>query len=689
MKDIEISIEKTKLCILESLQQDRCVFSNSSRLISVDFITKKSLERPPFHFVHSLITIYVQHLSFAEGLYDNPDFSLKNVKTRQHKIRFIFRMLLCVAKLTQERVDIYVSPVKLLSGQDVFATHNFLRCLAKASRFSCDESATVAAEVMKSGESILYQRSVKTRNAITKLQAVVRGKYTRRKMKEGNFKYCADAVYFSTKKLKHCTTVGVYQDVLEFLKFDLGPGMIMDSLSEPISPDTSDDEDENYPSSRIAKVTGSKEEGIRLKCRPTLNQPRTDKKCASKEDIKKVGRSDQYKKNDSSSNLQSGRKQPPRTKAHVAHTSNFKKEQEIDTGETHNQHGETLHRSKVIKKQKKCKIVNGIVARQELEVLVQSEERQKMEEDKKLKTIDEIEAELKRKTKRLKVREAELDDRLEETKQKEEYIHLHEDRVKRLAESLRKQQTKLKQEGIKQSLEMDKLRLETSCRLSENRHSTDNEGKNIEHFSEELLRQACNNRTITDLRLALERKGRSLSKRQERIARAEKELRQRIVEFEESKKVRIAQELEDKKSIQITGPIPASIRTCNSNSKIKKNHDPRQVKIGKEPHTPTSAPILGLSNETLRRRQAFVPATLPQELQMASAASFTGELGSERPPVALLTIPNHDLLTTIVEERELKRKSPMRTKKSLPRSLVNYTNHRNENSRQRTESLEK
>ena len=129
MMDLEESIECTKLCIFSSLEQKRRSLGSGSD-ISLDFITKECLARPPFPFIHALITIYVQHLSFAKGLYDDADFIVKNVKSRQDKIRFVFRMLVCIAKLTRERVDIFVSPVKLLSGQEVFATHMFLRCLA-------------------------------------------------------------------------------------------------------------------------------------------------------------------------------------------------------------------------------------------------------------------------------------------------------------------------------------------------------------------------------------------------------------------------------------------------------------------------------------------------------------------------------------------------------------------------------
>ena len=682
MMDLEESIECTKLCIFSSLEQKRRSLGSGSD-ISLDFITKECLARPPFPFIHALITIYVQHLSFAKGLYDDADFIVKNVKSRQDKIRFVFRMLVCIAKLTRERVDIFVSPVKLLSGQEVFATHMFLRCLAKAARLPCDLSAAVAAEILESRENVLYKRSVKTRNTITKLQAIVRGNQARNKMKKDAGDHCTGADHYNNEKRKYDETcnASIYQGVIAALAYESDAGigrrrLTSRGLSEPISPDTSDDEridqcnsilKDKDDSSRTLKrgksiIVVSEASGSETISEPITSNDEVEVSNSERIYVAKIHEEQKQSRQLHVSNMK-------KVKLHALDVKQTLPKSAVN-GETWSASVEKL-RSTRSKKLKKCKIVNGVVTRQELVVSVPIEE-QRQKDEAKMKSINELEADLKRKVKRLKEREARLDNRLEETKQKEEHLQMHEERVKRLAEKLRTQQNKLKKEGLRHALEMDKLRHESSYRLPEHRIDQGRESKETPRFSDELLRQACDNPTITDLRLALERNERSLQKRQERMARAEKELQQRILEFEHLK----------------AGPTkspPAQNRVISPKRTKKKKMKKFIIQSDEDSAIQSPVPILDLVSETRRRRQAFVPAIIPEGLKAKHKRGSTSpseEKESQRPPVAPIQIPNKNhQLSTIIEEGELKKRSPIR-KGSLPRSLINYTNNRNENNRQ-------
>jgi hypothetical protein len=615
--DLEESIEYTKTCVIESLQQKR-TSPASGFDISLDFITKECLARPPFSFIHALITIYVQHLSFASGLYDDEDFILTNFKARRDKIRFIFKMLVCIAKLTKERLDIFVSPVKLLAGQEVNTTHMFLRSLAKASSdIPSDASAKAAGEVMELGENELYKKSVKTRNTITKFQAVVRGNFGRRRIRNG----VAYTPSFSKIKKDgekyHC---GMYQCVAIALGFRWND---LDYVDSSCTKDIGTMSHKNLKT--VNDITDLSRNGVKAKIQ--IFSGNGD----SKTSLPQI----------------SG-------KTHVR---------------TQNNGVQKTHQTKSTrtKKLKKCKIINGVVTRQELVVTVPTEEQLIIEKERK-KTLDELDAELKRKSKRLKDREAKLNLRLQKAKEKEEHLQLHDERVKRLADNLRKQQNKLKQDGLQQALEMDKLRLEIAHRPSDRRLYQTQDTKDIPVFSDELLRQASENKTITDLRLALERKERSMQKRQERMARAEKALQQRILEFEEMESA--SHHIESKSSV-----IPKhTARIVKKAKKILIHSD--EDNIIRSP-----APILDLVNETNRRRHAVAPATLSEPQELAQSV-YSENKDSDLSPVAPLNIPNSKhQLSTIVEEGEIKKKSP-KQRHSLPRSLINYTNHRNENLRQ-------
>ena len=160
--------ETTRLCLQDALQgtgQD------------AGFITAALLQRPTFPFLRAIVALFCQHLSFAQGLYD-----ANAVPTsRKEKIAFLVKILGVVSILTGERFGIYISPASVLSGQDVEATHTFLRALAsRASKVSPEESREAAAQVLAIGETTLYRQGVKTRNTIVSIQAVWRGRLVRR-----------------------------------------------------------------------------------------------------------------------------------------------------------------------------------------------------------------------------------------------------------------------------------------------------------------------------------------------------------------------------------------------------------------------------------------------------------------------------------------------------------------------------
>lgn len=171
--------ETTRLCLQDTLQgtgQD------------AGFITATLLQRPTSPFLRAIVALFCQHLSFAQGLYttkelgDSTKDDANAVPTsRKEKIAFLVKILGVVSILTGERFGIYISPASVLSGQDVEATHTFLRALAsRASKVSPKESREAAAQVLAIGETTLYRQGVKTRNTIVSIQAVWRGRLVRR-----------------------------------------------------------------------------------------------------------------------------------------------------------------------------------------------------------------------------------------------------------------------------------------------------------------------------------------------------------------------------------------------------------------------------------------------------------------------------------------------------------------------------
>ena len=95
---LDESIQVTKLSLITSLREIPG--------LSLDFITNAILIRPPFQFVHTLVKLFVDGLSFAEGLYNENELDLSVTFSRQEKVRI---SLVC-------GVDNQITPLSLFSS---------------------------------------------------------------------------------------------------------------------------------------------------------------------------------------------------------------------------------------------------------------------------------------------------------------------------------------------------------------------------------------------------------------------------------------------------------------------------------------------------------------------------------------------------------------------------------------------
>jgi hypothetical protein len=321
---------------------------------------------------------------------------------------------------------------------------------------------------------------------------------------------------------------------------------------------------------------------------------------------------------------------------------------------------------------KKLVISNGVVTHQTKEVREVVEDRNEADTDTRLKVISEREVEINKRMERLKDREAKLKIRIEETKQKEMHLELYENRVKRLAEILRKQQDKMKEDEARRTIELDELRVQTissSYRMPNITLKGKTTLPNEFHFSDELLRQACYNPTITDLRLGLERKERQLRTRYANLLRAEKDLQSRTKEFERncasSREILEMQSVNDSKLSKTENVIHTFTREKNK----------RKVNKGvKENMTPDSS-IPGDSNipdNTISRRDAFVPATLPNELKARTSAPKTRKEGNDQSNKHVMTSKSTNSVPLLNVSDE-KKNVQLSRRHSLPRSLIEYT----------------
>lgn len=161
--------------------------NNNNRIISIKELlnatTHEIISRPPFSYLYEFIRVVFSSSSLVINITTCPE-------TKTEKIRFLTRVisylsLYDIKKEVKEGVplNVLVSPVQIICGQNVMATHLFLRQLIQTKQKEKDHDSDIIHYINQIGESHLYRKNVRIRNTFVRIQAIVRG-WTFRKRKE-------------------------------------------------------------------------------------------------------------------------------------------------------------------------------------------------------------------------------------------------------------------------------------------------------------------------------------------------------------------------------------------------------------------------------------------------------------------------------------------------------------------------
>lgn len=69
-----------------------------SKILKRPMVTDKVLARPPFKFLHDLVTLVVKSTGYLRGLYSDEEFVLANVSNKEAKIAFLDKLIDSVGK---------------------------------------------------------------------------------------------------------------------------------------------------------------------------------------------------------------------------------------------------------------------------------------------------------------------------------------------------------------------------------------------------------------------------------------------------------------------------------------------------------------------------------------------------------------------------------------------------------------
>ncbi|OQS07054.1 TRAF3-interacting protein [Thraustotheca clavata] len=118
IKECNTDIERTKDVI--------------EKIITKPKMSAKLLGKPPFRFLHDIISEMTRTTGFAEGLYSGDELDSNAIKEKQPKIDYLQKIISLAS--VHLNVEIEVKPAKIVAGLEPEDTNKFLQLLAIAAK---------------------------------------------------------------------------------------------------------------------------------------------------------------------------------------------------------------------------------------------------------------------------------------------------------------------------------------------------------------------------------------------------------------------------------------------------------------------------------------------------------------------------------------------------------------------------
>lgn len=105
-------------------------------------LTDKLLKKPPFRFLHDIVTGVIRETKFLDGLYTEKEMQSENFTVREMKVAFLEKLIDCVKLVTEKSVT--ARPSKIVSGLEATKTNELLQVIGYALNKKLDSSTAVA-----------------------------------------------------------------------------------------------------------------------------------------------------------------------------------------------------------------------------------------------------------------------------------------------------------------------------------------------------------------------------------------------------------------------------------------------------------------------------------------------------------------------------------------------------------------
>lgn len=111
-------------------------------------LTEKLLKKPPFRFLHDIITSVIRETGFLNGLFSQEELNHENIKDREGKIAFLDKLISAVKIITG--IPLSVRATKIVAGHEATKTNELLQAIGHALDKKLD-SKDVAQQLRKKG----------------------------------------------------------------------------------------------------------------------------------------------------------------------------------------------------------------------------------------------------------------------------------------------------------------------------------------------------------------------------------------------------------------------------------------------------------------------------------------------------------------------------------------------------------
>uniref|UniRef100_A0A6P8QS14 TRAF3-interacting protein 1 n=1 Tax=Geotrypetes seraphini TaxID=260995 RepID=A0A6P8QS14_GEOSA len=103
-------------------------------------LTDKLLGKPPFRYLHDIISEVIRSTGFMKGLYTEAEMKSDNVKDKDAKISFLQKAIDVVMMVTEEPLS--VKPARIIAGHEPEKTNELLQAIGKCclSKLSSDDA---------------------------------------------------------------------------------------------------------------------------------------------------------------------------------------------------------------------------------------------------------------------------------------------------------------------------------------------------------------------------------------------------------------------------------------------------------------------------------------------------------------------------------------------------------------------